>query len=398
MKRKILWGVIALIVLGAGSYFGYEQWFKAGETTSTSAQIQTVEVQRGDIISTVSGSGSIDSMERETLYPLEESAEIDEIMVEEGDVVHKGDVLFTFVTEDKTSEIEEQLQNIESYQYQLDKLKTEFKEAVRDGEEVDTDDYQFDIDELEFKIKQAQEEIEDLMEEQEEIEPLLAPIDGTITSIDVQEGQYVSENTTLGEMVNYEALEVSIEVDELDIGKLEIGQPATVTLDALEDQTIEGVVTEIGDEGTSTNGVSVFSVAVQLLSVENVKVGMSASAEITIETKEDVLMIPIEAIQQMGDSEVVFLATEEASDTEGEETRSRGDVREVETGIYNESMIEIVSGLSEGEEVVIPTIVSTSNDTEQEMGPGGMGGFPGSTGGFTGGGGGMRSGGGGGMR
>lgn len=245
-------------------------------------------------------------------------------------------------------------------------------------------------------------------------DPLTAPIDGTITAVNITDGEQAQNGTELFTMTDYVNLSVTVQVDELDIPQIKLNQASAITLDALEDKSFTGKVIDIAKEGTSSNGVSLFNVTVGLNDSEGVLIGMSAEVAITIEEKKDILTVPIEAVTKINGKSFVNVpgtgdeesgrADRGAAETKpsagaefpGRAAGSRGPAGlasgmkriAVEAGIHNESSIEIVSGLSEGDEVILPTVISSGNATSpqlpQQGGMGGMGGFGG--GGGTGGG------------
>ena len=198
---------------------------------------------------------------------------------------------------------------------------------------------------------------------------LQAPVDGTITSLSVASGDSVQVSGTIAHITNYSSLQTTISVDELDITKVQVGQAVKITATAFEEEAFEGTVTSVANVGTSSNGVSTFDVAIQITDPKNLKIGMSTEASITIENKEDALYVPVEAVYKSGDEKYVLVPV-----TAGDSTQSTKKVT-VETGIANDTYVEIISGLKEGETIQIPIVQSSGNSMR-----GGMmmpsGGFP----------------------
>ena len=163
---------------------------------------------------------------------------------------------------------------------------------------------------------------------------------------------------------------VSINVDELDILSVKEGQTATVTLDALDGQEFEGTITEVSNEASSGSSSAKYPVSITFEKTEDMLLGMSASATIHVNEAEDAVLIPVDALQEKGDS--TFVYTEKDSDG-----NLSGEV-EVETGISNGSQVEITSGLEEGDTVYYLKAESSDTNSGQNM-PGGMdgqGGMP----------------------
>ena len=251
-------------------------------------------------------------------------------------------------------------------------------------------------EDLELTIQTNQLKLEDLNSElQTALEKLLdykvyAPFDGTLTLNDVEQGNSIKQGDIIGSAANYDTMEFDINVDELDIAKIQVGQNAEVTIDALPATTekpLKGTVTKIAVEGTSSNGVSTYPVTVQIEENSALKGSMNANAEIIVNHKTDVLYVPVDAVQKRNGKSFVSVisgagATGKANkkintkaevevnnETEtkvklknGQDTLQQIEMREVATGISTEDYIEIVSGLKEGETVVVN---STSKNNMQ---------------------------------
>lgn len=156
---------------------------------------------------------------------------------------------------------------------------------------------------------------------------------------------------------------VSINVDELDILSVKEGQTATVTLDALDGQEFEGTITEVSNEASSGNSSTKYPVTITFEKNEDMLLGMSASATIHVNEAEDAVLIPVDALQEKGDSTFVYTKKDSDGNLNGEV--------EVETGISNGSQVEITSGLEEGDTVYYLKAESSDTSYGKNM-PGGM--------------------------
>ncbi len=197
---------------------------------------------------------------------------------------------------------------------------------------------------------------EDLQNEKSNLDfyTIVAPIDGVVTSLNVAEGDYVRSETSLLTIVNNYDIEFDIEVDELDINDIELGQEVEVTIDAIEEterNPLVGKVSNIAIEGNSVNNVTSYPVTISLEGNDKIKMGMNCSAEIIVESRNNVLTVPVEAITTRKNKYYVTLKD--------------GSEREVKVGLYDEDNIEIVSGLTIGEQVLLPTIVKASSSTDE---------------------------------
>ena len=179
-------------------------------------------------------------------------------------------------------------------------------------------------------------------------------------------------------MSGQEQMVISIDVDELDILSVQEGQEAQITLEALEDQLFTGVVTQVADRTSGSEGSAKYTVEITVDKEESMRVGMSASAVIITDKKENVVTIPSDAVQEQGPQ--IFVYTQYDS----QEGVLSG-IQEVETGMSDGEKVEITSGLEEGDTVYYQRQESSSSDGEsQSMPENGMFGGMGQDGGFGG--------------
>lgn len=419
MKKKWLWIGIGIAIVCIAAVI-VTLVIPDKEVTTAGPVQNTTRVSKNNITVSVSGSGSIISTESETVRTKDEG-KVSEVLVKANDVVKKGQTLLTFEATDHTDSLRSMQNNLQSQQWELTSLQGQFKKQVQEGADEETlESTKQSITKQEMNIENTEAEIASLQEEMIPPDPLVSPIAGTITSVNITAGEQTKSGSELFVINDYQQLSVQIQIDELEIPDVAVGMRSTVQIDALPDQTFEGKVSQIANEGISSNGVSLFDVTVALDNSENVRVGMSAEATITINEKTDTLTLPIEAVQQMGDRYIVILpdnaataaaapagssgqdnsagnpARPEATQPEGKEGASGSEgsmpsrrpggnaastnqrFQEVEVGVHNENLIEIVSGLAEGDEVVIPTVLqSSSGSSEQPAMQGTFGGFDG---------------------
>ena len=200
------------------------------------------------------------------------------------------------------------------------------------------------------------------------------------TAVDshTEEVQGAQEMVTAFTMSDQEQMVISIDVDELDILSVQEGQEAQITLEAMEDQMFTGVVTQVADRTSGSEGSAKYTVEITVDKEESMRVGMSASAVIITEKKENVVTIPSDAVQEQGPQ--IFVYTQYDS----QEGVLSG-IQEVETGMSDGEKVEITSGLEEGDTVYYQRQESSSSDGEsQSMPENGMFGGMGQDGGFGG--------------
>lgn len=145
-------------------------------------------------------------------------------------------------------------------------------------------------------------------------------------------------------------------------------QETVVTFDAIEDEEFTGEVTEIGNTASVNGGVAKYTVSVSVPKDEEIKQGMNASATITIENRENVITIPVNALQEKGDKVFVYTEKDEDGNLSGE--------TEVTTGLSDGTTVEITEGLSEGDTVYYNKSGNTDSGNGNDSGmPDGMGDF-----------------------
>ena len=173
------------------------------------------------------------------------------------------------------------------------------------------------------------------------------PISGTVIALTQQEGETVAAGLsapTLIEVCALDKLEVNAYVDETDIGKIQVGQEASVTVDAFAKTPFKGKVTKISSAATMQQNVVTYQVTVKLDSypVGELKPQMTATTQITLMEKVNVTLAPNEAIKQgRGETQAVVMKN------------GLPEIRTVETGLTDGSYTEILSGLAEGDTVVL---------------------------------------------
>jgi HlyD family secretion protein len=193
---------------------------------------------------------------------------------------------------------------------------------------------------------------------------LVAPFTGTITEVDIKPDDLVNSSTVAFRIDDLSSIYVDLQVSEIDINNLQIGQQATLTFDAIPNKEYSGEVTAIGIAGTVSQGVVNYPVTVQITNPDqNVKSGMTAAVNITIAQHDNVLIVPNQAIRVSGGQRTVTVLFQ------GQQIPVQ-----VTVGLTNATMSEVIGDLlREGDEVVINT--SAAGATTGARGPGFVGGF-----------------------
>lgn len=382
-QHKLAAGVILLIIIGGG-YFSYQNL--AGDKNVV--QYVTAAAEKGTLVISVSGSGNVISDDTAEIDP-GISGEISEIKVALGDKVKKGQLLLVIENDDLEAkraqawiaynQAKEALEKAK-----LDKLQTDQSlEDLLEQKEGDPDSVSdLDIKIAEQKVKSAKLAIEsaenkvwsswlDYNQAKEEANKreVTAPINGTVTALNIKVGDSVgsvsgatgdnkmtnSSSSSLITITNLEKFKANIALNEIDVTKVKIGQSATLTFDAIEDFTLTGKVSEIDVSGTVTQGVVSFNVKIAFDAKDGrIKPGMTVSAAIVTQRKDNVLLVPNAAVKTEGGQTFVEVLQNETPQSVS-----------VEVGLSNEVSTEIISGLQERDNVVTARLggESTTSDT-----------------------------------
>lgn len=167
--------------------------------------------------------------------------------------------------------------------------------------------------------------------------------DGIISELKAKEGDTLPAGTLLCRLLNTEAYQVVLDIDELDIQGIEPGQQVEVTVDAIPDAIYQGIVSGISMAGENTGGVGTYKVSVLLEEAEKLLPGMSANGKITMNQKTDALLVPIDTLKTIdGKKSVTVVKADGTYET-----------REVTVGLVNNEYAEILSGVQEGEELQV---------------------------------------------
>ena len=314
--KKFLIPVIIIIVIVAVFFFIKSR----KEKKKNGMEYETVEVTRGDIEVKVLSVGTIQPYTRVEVRS-SVSGRVDSVEVEEGDHVEKRAVLAFISSEDRISLIDAALSALESAQRQNNKAA----------------------------IAQARESYRVAQKAYKPV-PLITSISGEVIDRSCEPGQNVSPDSVL--FVLSDRLVAGVEVDEADIGKIEIGQEAVIVLDAFPDDNVPAKVTKISREGRTVSEVVIYDVMVEPLEVpDNWASGMTATVTFKVESRPDILQVPAGTVKEKGPVKLVFVL--------------RGNKPEpvkVETGISDGKMVEIIEGLDQGDKV----LTNYEDDTERD--------------------------------
>ena len=227
----------------------------------------------------------------------------------------------------------------------------------------------------ELSVEDTQKQVDDYT--------ITAPISGTIISKDVKVGDTVGTSAssveTMCVIYDMSYLEMTLNVDELEILSIKEGQEATITADAIPNQTFRGVVTSVSKSGTTTGGTTTYPVTIRIDEMGDLLPGMNATAEIVTESAEDTLSVPNEAIVR-GNYVLVTKDSPSAANADDSMTAPEGYVYvKVTTGVSDDDYIAVTSGLQAGDTVAYNSALNvsgSSGEVQFVVDGGDMGGAP----------------------
>jgi HlyD family secretion protein len=399
MNKKMIWIVGGLIVAaGAGAVVMQSKDEELPE-------VQTAMVTRETIVQEVNATGRIQP-KTQVRISADVSAKIVGLHVEEGDWVEKGTLLVELDRERYEAAVERAEANVRSAISEARLVEQNMLKAEKDYDRsrdlvdkklesqsaLDTTDaaYQVEIARYQSALDQVEQSRAALKEARDALSKTIiyAPMSGTISDLDKEVGEMAIGSQFQEDIILVVAdltqMEAQVNVDENDIVNVEIGQEAVVEVDALFGEQLHGTVSEIAntantnDSGTQ-NQKTEFEVKISINDdeVSRLRPGMTAAADISTKTKSGVVGVPIQSVA-VRTIDQLTLEGEEIADAEQRFTADPdgfveivfvvdgGTVtaRQVETGIQSDDMIEIVSGIEEGQEVVTGSYRAISSDLE----------------------------------
>lgn len=325
------------------------------------------------------------------------SGRIGDLYLEVNDVISEGQVIGYITSDTVENNLESAKDQLESAEISRDEAYNQLESLVIQNDEYKLDSSiqsaQLELDNARIQLEQAQEKLDDY--------EITAPIEGTIITKNKKAGDKLENNSDSTEpmaiIYDMSTLKVQLLVDESDVQDVAVGQEVSITADAVAGTQFTGTVTKVGVNGTSANGVTTYPVDIVIEDYGDLLPGMNVDCVINVESAENVLAIPAEALQR---GNIVYVQGDKTD--ENDKAPEGFHSVDVETGTSDAQYIEITSGLNEGDTIYTSIqgsgLEAQGSEEENAMGGmnGGMGGMSGGMGGGMGGGapGGMSGGGG----
>ena len=457
--KKLIIPIVIVAIISGGSYYAYNQYSKS-KTTSQSRFI-TMTATKGSLSVDVQSTGTVVSSASKDIVATG-SGTLTNFPIQAGSVVKQGDSL-GYVNDSsinnqiqtdqlKLNQAQQQLTQITNqanYQQQTDQLKlsqaqTQLSQMTKQS---DIDNENITIQQLQntlsndnttktqnisnqnLAIQQLQNTLNNDIAAKNNLN-LTVPISGTVVTLNNQNGDTVQNGKTIATIQDTTHLQLNVAVDELDINKVQVGQKADISFDDIQGKTFTGTVASIAYTGQTSNNVTTYNVVVTIDNPDSIKIGMNGNVDIKVQNKDNVIMVPTEAIQTRNGKKYVMEPTSNSSGSTNNSTNnnsqgnwsggngsnsdnggnggqrnnrngqgggggnrvssSGGRLVQIETGLENQNYAEVTSGLQEGQKILVQLPNISSSGSQGRSGGGGFsgGGFGGNGGGSFGGGGG----------
>lgn len=381
--------IILLIILGKTGILGNK---------SKGKEVEITEVQEMNIIETVSATGKIQP-ETEVKISSEVSGEIIELPVKEGDAVKKGQLLVRVNPDLYTSGLNRSVASLSNSKAGLsqseaqlteakanyDRNKTLFEKGVISKSEWDKVVSSYESakaakDAAYYMVQSASATVNEARDNLSRT-TIYAPVDGTISLLDAELGERVvgtqqMAGTEIMRVANLNNMEVEVDVNENDIVKVNIGDSARIEVDAYLKKEFRGIVTSISNSSSTVvtaDQVTNFKVKVRILeesyrdllegkpaNYSPFRPGMTATVDIITKRRENIVAVPISSVVVKTDTTSVSQRGTTKSTVKNEEKFECVFVREgdkaklriIETGIQDDTNIEVIKGLKKGEEII----------------------------------------------
>ena len=391
MKKRFFILLGLAVAAGAAYYF-----FSSNSKQETT--YLTESVTRGNVEKTVVASGSVESV-NEVDVGAQVSGKITKLYVKLGQEIKKGEMIADIDSTTQINTLNTKKAALVSYQAQLKAKKTAYDVALSSYnrlsklytqkatslDSVNTakstlDNAKAEMEAIEANIKQAEIEV-NTAETNVGYTKITAPMDGTVVSVPVSEGQTVNANQTTPTIVtiaDLSKMKIKPEISEGDITKVKAGQEVSFTI-LSDSQTVyhsvidsvdpaNTTITDSSSTSSSTNSSSSSSTTSAIYYYANVlidnpdrtlRIGMTTENNIKIANAKDVLLISNMAIQKRDGKSVVNILND----------KNQPEQREVETGVQNDFHTEIKSGLNEGEKVIVSQVANGEEVGSMPRGP-----------------------------
>ena len=337
-RKRIIGGVIAICLLGGGGYY----YVHTNDSAQTQQKYTTGRVEKGDVKTSISATGTINPVNYVDVST-NVAGKLEKVLVKENDHVTQGQIIAYI----DTRQLQAQVDNAKAA---LDKARLDMNryKALIDQNAVAAQTY----DDAVTAYEQAQSNYDRVSADLSDA-TITAPMSGTVVGTPLKAGQTISTGIStqmiIATIADLSDLEIYLTVDETDIGSIKQGAKVEFTVDSKPGETFTGYVSEIakgtkGNMGATSNSVVYYTVKVQI--PENISnnflPSMTARATIFGEDIKNTLVVPLTAVRTDKQGEYVYVMKD------GQPVRTA-----VSTGVTGDTNVQILKGLSEGDEIIV---------------------------------------------
>ena len=364
--KNLKWLVLVAVLI-AGIVFGY-QYYSDEETAKAAAEIETETVQRMNLSSSVSATGTIQPVNSVEVSS-KVTARIKEVLVKENDAVKAGQVVATLDAKDFEAKRDQAQFKVTNTSQKLKRIQ--YLHDIGAKSDSDLEDAQYDYDTAQSALEETESDLAEM--------EILAPMDGIVVGEPKTPGSMAvqgnSSPTVIMLIADLSQKQIKAKVDETDIGAVKVGQSATFTVDAYNNKTFKAKVSKISQtdvsnswdtDSSSSSSSSSTSVIYYYVTLEvedpesQLLPAMTARVEIKTTEKDNAIAIPISALKTDSKGSYVVKVTRSPNKNEPPILENCY----VETGIYSDEYVEIVKGLEAGDEIST-SYTATANTTQQ---------------------------------
>ena len=370
-KVSKVWIAAGIVLIAAVT-----AWLLSGNEKKEEIAFDTAKVAPANIQNSITATGTIEPVTSVTVGT-QVSGIVNKLYVDYNSVVKKGQVIAELDKTNLISELKTAQANLTSAQSTLNFQAENFKRYATLYKKglVSADDYE----NAQLTYKQAKEQVASAQETVRKAQTNLgyatitSPIDGIVLSKSVEEGQTVAASFSTPELFTIAKdltnMQVVADIDEADIGDVADGERVTFTVDAYPDDKFEGVVKQVRQEATTTNNVVTYEVVISAPNTDlKLKPGLTANVTIYTAERKGVLSVPSKALRFTPTKETV--GNKKIVDTEAKnkvwtlENNNTLKAHAVNIGMTDGTHTQILSGISQGKEVITAIKVGSNNEQE----------------------------------
>lgn len=351
--RRYRYGILAVVLLLIVSKVAYSYFATPAKTTQKS---QTVTVERGELVSTVSATGTIKPVNMVDISS-KISGLVKEVKVNENDQVQAGQILLTLDDTHLQALVSQARSRLALASANVERSEKLHAIGAVSDQQLDAERTDYNVAQASYADATAQ--LADTV--------IRTPINGKIIGKPIPAGQAVapgiSSPMVLMTVADLSNMQIETQVDESDIGKIQLGQTVTFTVDAYPGKTFRGKVANISAKANVQQNVVYYSVLVDVDTMEDLlRPTMTARVSIQIGSNKNALLLPLSAVKSNNGQQYVVVMN----------PQGKNENVAVTTGLMSEDKVEILSGLSEGDTVLLQQTKPQTASSSTPAGASGM--------------------------